>query len=266
MNLRRCLLIGLVAAGWLSGRSLRAGAAPSANPYAPIVTRNVFALVPIPVNTGPEVPADPPPKITPNGIMTIFGKLQVLFKVSENLPGQPPKDDSFVMSEGDRQDDIEVQKIDEKAAVITFNNHGVVQELPLVATTAAIPSPSGLGRPALPYGRFNPNNRVPLGYNSPYSRPPDNPANAIPTPAPPPVTDAAPSAPVAPAEPAQPAMPLEQQVIMIEAQRMDMIQKGDRTAAIMPLTEMTSQVLGASTTGGDAPPEPAPEPPTTPGQ
>jgi hypothetical protein len=266
MNLRQCVLLGLVAVGWLSGRSLRAGAAPSANPYAPIVTRNVFALVPIPVNTGPEVPADPPPKITPNGIMTIFGKLQVLFKVSENLPGQPPKDDSFVMSEGDRQDDIEVQKIDEKAAVITFNNHGVVQELPLVATTAAIPSPSGLGRPALPYGRFNPNNRVPLGYNSPYSRPPDNPANAIPTPAPPPVTDAAPSAPVAPAEPAQPAMPLEQQVIMIEAQRMDMIQKGDPTAVIMPPTEMTSEVLGASPTGGNTPPPTAPETPTTPGQ
>jgi len=266
MNLRRCLLLGLVAAGWLSGRPLRAGAAPSANPYAPIVTRNVFALVPIPVNTGPEVPADPPPKITPNGIMTIFGKLQVLFKVSENLPGQPPKDDSFVMSEGDRQDDIEVQKIDEKAAVITFNNHGVVQELPLVATTAAIPSPTGLGRPALPYGRFNPNNRVPLGYNSPYSRPPDNPGNAIPAPAPPPVTDAAPSAPVAPAEPAQPAMPLEQQVIMIEAQRMDMIQKGDPTAVIMPPTEMTSEVLGASPTGGNTPPPTAPEPPTTPGQ
>ena len=263
MNLRRCLLLGLVAAGWLCCQSLRAGAAPSANPYAPIVTRNVFALVPIPVNTGPEVPADPPPKITPNGIMTIFGKLQVLFKVSENLPGQPPKDDSFVMSEGDRQDDIEVQKIDEKAAVITFNNHGVVQELPLVATTAAIPSPSGLGRPALPYGRFNPNNRVPLGYNSPYSRPPDNPANGIPAPAPPPVTDAAPPAPVAPAEP---AMPVEQQVIMIEAQRMDMIQKGDPAAVIMPPTDMTPQVLGASTTGGDAPPEPAPEPPTTPGQ
>ena len=259
MNLRRCLLLGLVAAGWLCCQSLRAGAAPSANPYAPIITRNVFALVPIPVNTGPEVPADPPPKITPNGIMTIFGKLQVLFKVSENLPGQPPKDDSFVMSEGDRQDDIEVQKIDEKAAVITFNNHGVVQELPLVATTAAIPSPSGLGRPALPYGRFNPNNRVPLGYNSPYSRPPD----------PQPVVSAppsAPSTPAAPAEPAEPAMTPETQVIMIEAQRLDMIQKGDPTAVIMPPTDMTPQVLGASTTGGDTPSPTAPETPTTPGQ
>lgn len=263
MNLRRCLLLGLVAAGWLSGRPLRAGAAPSANPYAPIVTRNVFALVPIPVNTGPEVPADPPPKITPNGIMTLFGNLQVLFKVTVSVPGLPTKDESHVLGVGEREDDIEVEKIDEKAAVITFNNHGVVQELPLVATAAAVPSPSGLGRPTMPLGRFNPNNRVPLGYNSPFSHPQENPANVVPTPAPQPVVNSAPPAPSAPAEP---AMPVEQQVIMIEAQRMDMIQKGDPTAVIMPPTDMTPQVLGASTTGGDAPPEPAPEPPTTPGQ
>jgi len=261
MNLRRCILHGLVVAGWLSSQPLRAGAASSANPYAPIVTRNVFALVPIPVNTGPEVPADPPPKITPNGIMTLFGNLQVLFKVTVSVPGLPTKDESHVLGVGEREDDIEVEKIDEKAAVITFNNHGVVQELPLVATAAAVPSPSGLGRPTMPLGRFNPNNRVPLGYNSPYSRPPDNPANAIPIPAPQPVVDSAPPAPSAPAET---AMPVEQQVIMIEAQRLDAMQRGDPIAKIFPPTPLTPQVTGEGGTASEPATTPAPETSPTP--
>ncbi len=123
----------------------------------------MFGLVPIPAhNPADDVPAVPPPKITPNGIMTIFGKLQVLFKVAGPAkPGQPPKDESYVMCEGDRQDDIEVQKIDENSATITFNNHGVVQELALVAGTAtggdAAPAPAGfLPPPGIPMPRVAP--------------------------------------------------------------------------------------------------------------
>src|SRR5208337_4811080 len=55
----------------------------SDTPYAGIVARNMFGLVPIPPpdpHAG-EPPVDPPPKITPNGIMTIFGRDQALFKV-----------------------------------------------------------------------------------------------------------------------------------------------------------------------------------------
>jgi len=168
---RRCLWYGLLLAGGLMGASLSAATAPAAppadtapdatatadnqtqnqTPYAPIVERNMFGLVPIPPPAAPVDPATliPPPKITPNGIMTLFGKLQVLFKVAGVAkPGQPPKDESYVMCEGDRQDDIEVQKIDQTAATITFNNHGVVQALPLVVGGAlALPGlrPPGAG-------------------------------------------------------------------------------------------------------------------------
>ena len=100
------------------------------NPYGLIVTRNVFGLNP-PPPPSPAVPADPPPKITPNGIMSIFGNLQALYKVSVNVPGKPAEEKSYMLSEGQREDDIEVVKIDEKAATITFDNHGTVQELPL---------------------------------------------------------------------------------------------------------------------------------------
>ena len=121
------------------------------NPYAPIVVRNVFGLNP-PQPVDPNATqADPPPKITPNGIMSIFGQLQVLFKVAGTAkPGQPAKDESYILSEGQRQDEIEVIQIDEKASLVTFNNHGTVQEIPLAKANApAVNTP-----PAARAGRF----------------------------------------------------------------------------------------------------------------
>ena len=90
------------------------------NPYAPVVARNLFGLnPPTPVDTT-VADATPPPKITPNGIMSIFGQLQVLFKVAGTAkPGKPAVDDDYILSEGQRQDDIEVVKIDEKAGSVT---------------------------------------------------------------------------------------------------------------------------------------------------
>jgi hypothetical protein len=130
-----------------------AGPQPGADtPYASIVTRNMFGLVPIPP-PDPDAgkpPVEPPPKITPNGIMTIFGRDQALFKVA-NKPkqGQQPKEDSYVLAEGERQDDIEVVKINHETSVITFNNHGTMQELPLVeAKDAGGPAGGPGGGPA----------------------------------------------------------------------------------------------------------------------
>ncbi len=171
MTLTRHIIPGLMGAlffGAIAHAELAAD-----NPYAAIVSRNMFGLVPIPTNPPVDpTPAVPPPKITPNGIMTIFGKLQALFNVAQPAKaGQPAHDESYVLTEGEQQDDIEVTKIDEKAGVITFNNHGVVQELPLVsgvASSGAAPAggPAGGGPgpggvlPGLPGGnRFgrNPN-------------------------------------------------------------------------------------------------------------
>ena len=136
----------LPAAGLIFSAAVRAQdlAAP-ANPYTALVTRNIFGLVPIPpAEPPPPPPVDPPPKITPNGIMSIFGKYQVLFKTPGKVKaGQPPKEESYVMGEGDRQDDIAVMKIDDKAGMVTFDNHGVIQELPLVVA-------QNVGAPAAP--------------------------------------------------------------------------------------------------------------------
>jgi hypothetical protein len=123
------------------------------NPYAPIVTRNVFDLNPLPkVDPSTTIEAIPPPKITPNGIMDVFGHLQVLFKAPDS--GKPPKDNSYILSEGQRQDDIEVMKINEKAGIVTFNNHGTVQEIPLTSASASS-TPSAATSPNI--SGFHPN-------------------------------------------------------------------------------------------------------------
>ena len=114
----------------------------------------MFGLLPIPPpdTNPPAAPVDPPPKITLNGIMTIFGRDQALFKVATKpAPGQPAKDSSYVLSEGERQDDIEVTKINHADGIVTFNNHGTTQELPLVAASsggAPAGSGGGPGNPA----------------------------------------------------------------------------------------------------------------------
>jgi hypothetical protein len=157
-----------IAGGLALGTALRADdIALAGNPYALIVTRNIFGLNPPPPPVDPNaVPAEPLVKITPDGIMSIFGRLQVLFKTSGgSKQGKPAADESYMLGEGQRQDDIEVVKIDEKAGLVTFNNHGVVQPLALAnspasttgaSTPAAGFNPSAGGFPAAMPGGGNP--------------------------------------------------------------------------------------------------------------
>lgn len=118
-------------------------------PYSPIVARNIFGLLPIPTNNPDAAnaqPTTPPPKITPNGLMSLFGVPQALFKVSyPPAGGQPAHDQSYMLAQGESEDNIEITKIDMGNAIVTFNNNGTVQELPL----AAAPKITG---PAAPVG------------------------------------------------------------------------------------------------------------------
>ena len=150
-----------LAGGLVLNTGLRAvDSASLDNPYAPIVTRNVFNINPPPPVDPNAQPVDPPPKITPNGIMGVYGHLQVLYKVA--LPpkdGHPGKDQSYVLSEGQAEDEIEVTKIDNVAGIVTFNNHGTVQALPLVVGAASGPSSAPAQSkpgPNLNFSRFPP--------------------------------------------------------------------------------------------------------------
>lgn len=254
-------------------------AEPADRPYTTIIQRNVFALVPIPTNA-PVDPnaATPPPKITPNGIMTVFGRLQVLFKVAVPARGaQPAKDESHVMSEGDREDEIEVQKIDEAKAIITFNNHGVVQQLPLSATGSSGGSPAGPATTSFPPPGMNSAlSGGPMGALGMAGRFGRNRPQPSPTAPPPPSPDAsAPSASGVPegatqvtggyvnsrgifqpaAPPPEQRMSPEQQVLMIEAQRMKYQQEGNPIANMLPPTALTRQLQDEAQNPDPAPAE-----------
>ena len=137
-----CLVGGLTLNG-----SLVAQESPSTNhlqangPYALIVTRNVFGLnPPQPITSSPAETPENLPKITPNGITTLLGHPEVLFKTSGGgRPGQPAKDNYYVLTEGEVQDGIEVTQVDAKAGMVTFKNHDVVQTLPLGGIPEAAP-------------------------------------------------------------------------------------------------------------------------------
>jgi len=120
----------------------------SDNPYAQIVLRNVFALNPPALSASSTSPGLLP-IITPNGIMSVFGSVQTLFKVTDSQPGQPASEKSYILGEGQREDDIKVISIDEENAIITFDNHGTIQELRLVAATASsgyLTAPGNVGQ------------------------------------------------------------------------------------------------------------------------
>jgi hypothetical protein len=167
--MRRLAIIAVYFAGGLvlntSVRAEDVDVLSSNNPYARIVRRNVFGLK-------PPQPAQTPLEITPNdtikptGIMSIFGPLQVLFKVTGSVKaGQTLKEASYILSEGEQQDGIEVVHIDDAASLVTFNNHGVVQTIPLpnapttnsprlAITTSSIYKPNMVG--AVGTGRIPP--------------------------------------------------------------------------------------------------------------
>jgi len=172
--------LGKIAVCLAGGLALNAGlraadaASPnnllSDNPYAAIATRNLFGLNP-PAPLGPvEDPVKNLPKITPTGIMTVFGHSQVLFKVAPvaGKPGPGAKEDYYILSQGQAQDEIEVIKIDEKNGLVTFDNHGNTQELPLVSPPASGPaspaSPGGMNPGMLPNAPGGFGNNVPNGF------------------------------------------------------------------------------------------------------
>src|SRR6267142_446605 len=124
MKMTRNILICLAGGMALSANVRADDVVLPGNPYALVVARNIFGLNPPKPVDPSATDATPPPKITLNGITDILGQMQALFKVAGTAkPGKPAGDDSYILSEGQRQDEIEVVKIDEKAGVVTFHNH-----------------------------------------------------------------------------------------------------------------------------------------------
>ncbi len=156
--------------------------------YHGIVERNVFdvhAAAPAPPRD-PALDLPPPPTIKLQGITDILGRKQVLFKVQ--LPAKPPaqpKEESFILTVGERQGEIEVLEINPKAGTVKMRNYGVVTNLSLelnsdklvntapVAPAAAVPGANPMlapgtiaPPPTLPPGRFPRTLRLPGSANN----------------------------------------------------------------------------------------------------
>jgi hypothetical protein len=226
-------------------------AATPGRPYEAIVDRNIFGLRPPTPPPAPPENKPPPGNITLTGITTILGNKRALLHVSTPArPGEAAKEENFMLTEGQRDGNIEVLEIDERAGSVKVNNAGQVTTLSFekngaklmasaAPTTAAggtvpmpIPGPGGsLGNPGT---RAIPTRNVRGGQQNPSAT--EVSANAgfgqsgAPTP---PIT-----------------VDPDVQNILIEAQRMHFQEKGDDTHKIFPVTEFTP---GFSDTESPAP-------------
>lgn len=244
------------------------GIAPGAegNPYEAIPGRNVFALKPPtpPPDPNPPPPRVEPPKIRLQGIHTILGRKQVMFKAQfPAKPPQPAKEESLLLSEGHGEGEIQVLAIDEKAGTVKFSNHGQIQNLNMVddadkpATAAAPAAPPAPGRPGVP---------PPAMPGAAPAAAAGVPAPIIPTAIPPrtvrtPTTGAGLTTPAGTmaggvpvgsiggiptglpqppqTQPALPPLSHEEQELIIEVNRLRYQQEGDSRARILPPTSLS---------------------------
>jgi hypothetical protein len=112
----------------------------AADPYSPIAARNVFGLTPLSQNPLSQEQRNTatPPKITLTGITTIFGPAVALYKVAgSQQDGNQRQDKSYILNPGQEQDGVAVVAIDTEKAIVTFNNHGVRQDIALPNEPAA---------------------------------------------------------------------------------------------------------------------------------
>ena len=144
-----------IATGILSTFLLCFGAiaigADSGNPYQGIVDRNVFGLKPPPPIGKPEEKKVDLPPITLTGITTILGNKRALMNVP--VPGKAPQ--SLILAEGQREGEIEVLEIDEKAGIVKLHQSGQAVSLNFEKNGAKLPAAAPVPPPPVP-GQANP--------------------------------------------------------------------------------------------------------------
>jgi hypothetical protein len=243
------VLVGvLLGASTLAATSLVA----AENPYGAIVERNVFNLhpPPPPVNPADLIKKTPPMKITLTGITTILGKKVTFLTTPPTKPGGPP--DSVMLAEGQAQNDIEVKSIDEKAGVVQVINHGEAETLDFVNNGAAPPAgpppgiaPTPITLPAPIPAAPPPGVQMPGNVIRPLRSLPTRNSSAE-------NNGGVGLSGVANAsanQPQQSNFTPEEQVAIIELQRMKAIKEHDPISNILPPTELTSEVTGQQPKG-----------------
>lgn len=117
-----CLLAGLclVAASVLADSN--------DNPYAKITERNVFGLKDPQPQVEVTVEKGSLPAITLQGITTILGRKQALFKVGNPAgTSKPVARESWILGEGESGGEVTVLEINVQEGSVKFDNHGTVE-------------------------------------------------------------------------------------------------------------------------------------------
>jgi len=138
------------------GEALATAPDTPANRYQAIPERNAFRLKPPPV-VPDQSPPPSIPKLILTGITTVLGSKLALMKAVPpgSGPGQPAKEESLMLTEGQRQGNVEVLNIDEKAGSVRVNYTGSILTLTFEKDGAKLPNTSPPG--ATPAGLLLPN-------------------------------------------------------------------------------------------------------------
>jgi hypothetical protein len=132
---------------WLLAAGCGTAALAADTPYDSIVARNAFGLRPAPLiqpASPPQSVWTPPPDLKITGLIALPPTRKVSFYVVEH--GKPPK--SYVLAEGEQQDDIKVVTIDAGSQTVRVKNQGVYVILDfkthgLSPSTDAMPATAG---------------------------------------------------------------------------------------------------------------------------
>lgn len=145
-------MTGLLAVA-LVGETL--AAADQANPYQSIVDRNAFGLREPPPLPAPPAPPPPPPVARPiiklKGWTSLFTKPRALLQITEQ--GEKPQ--NMILSENERQGEIEVKSIDMEKNEVVLSVSGFVTNVTFAKKEDTVASPPGRklpvpGRPVPP--------------------------------------------------------------------------------------------------------------------
>ena len=267
------VLAGLVAG---MGISEAVAADLAANPYQTIPERNLFHLNPPP----PPAPAPetkvPTPKIFLTGISTLGGRKAALLKTApQGKPGEPPKERSYMLGEGERQDDLEVVAIDAPGGIVNVRYNGDAISVNFKDNAVASTTPAAPGPPGAP---GVPGAMVPRGIVAPPAGGGFHPAGMPPAAAPSPVASSQPGDASAGAgggmgmggglAASGPMPSLEEQAVLIELNRDQ--HKGEADYPPFPPTVLTealdaaNQADAAAAAGANTPATHNPTAPTLP--
>ena len=238
-----CVLIGVL----FSAAGKASVSDGTGRPYDGIVERNVFNLHPPAPVVDPAtlIPKTPPPKITLTGITTILGRKLTFLTTPGTKPGAVPE--SMALAEGQAQNDVEVKTIDEKAGIVKVINHGEAQTLDFEHDGA---KPSGPPPGAIPSATmFPPPSLPPPNISSPQPGNIIRPLRSLPT-RPSPFSSSGNGSPFggglgSPNGNGQGngSLSREEQVALIEIQRVKYQQENNPVSRILPPTELSGETM-----------------------